>query len=267
MRPSATAPRRSTPPGARAWSARRASRGARVSPRREAAITSPRRSITPRRSRSKKAARDPAQTLTHGQKELYKQRGKKLEKRIARTVTNAGERVTPTAGSTRGEHDLSTAEVHFNDAGRVSQKTLLAYAEEAARQPTTAEMYRNKDGKYHPSRAVLHAAIIDKLLRQHSLDEQGRDAGLSGDAPYLKAPSGNPTVVFTGGDASGRRPRTHAALPGLPVRAGLWPRAAEIAQLGAAQVGVGRTVAPAQALPVYLRDDVATPADRVPASH
>ena len=152
-----------------------------------------------------KAARDPAQTLTHGQKELYKQRGKKLEKRIARTVAKAGERVTPAAGATRGEHDLSTAEVHFNDAGRVSQKTLLAYAEEAARQPTTAEMYRNKDGKYHPSRAVLHAAIIDKLLRQHSLDEQGRDAGLSGDAPYLKAPSGNPTVVFTGGGyASGK---------------------------------------------------------------
>ena len=153
-----------------------------------------------------KAAADPAQTLTAGTKELYKQRGKKLEKRIKRTVAKAGERVTPAAGSDRGEHDLSAAEVHFNDAGRVSQKTLLAYAEEAARQPTTTEMYRNKDGEYHPSRAVLHAAIIDKLLRQHETDEQGRDAGLSGDKDYLKPPkNGKPTVIFTGGGyASGK---------------------------------------------------------------
>jgi tRNA A37 threonylcarbamoyladenosine modification protein TsaB len=57
------------------------------------------------------------------------------------------------------------------------------------------------------------------------------------------------------------------ALPGLPVRAGLWPRAAEIAQLAVAQVRAGRTVTPAEALPVYLRDDVARPVDPGPASH
>ena len=57
-------------------------------------------------------------------------------------------------------------------------------------------------------------------------------------------------------------PVLDAALPGLPVRAGLWPRAHEIAQLAAAEVRAGRTAAPAQALPVYLRDDVATPADQ-----
>ena len=152
-----------------------------------------------------KAATDSAQTLQHGQAELYEKRTKKLEKRIQRQVRKAGERITPAAGGTRSQHELSAAEVHFNDAGRVSQKTLLAYAEEAARNPTTAEMYRDKNGNYHPSRAALHADIIDKLLRKHALDEQGKDAGLSGTAEYLKPPSKDPTVIFTGGGyASGK---------------------------------------------------------------
>ena len=146
------------------------------------------------------AMKDPAQTLAHGQAELYQKRSKRLEKRIARNVKKAGEQITPAAGAVRGEHDLSAAEVHFNDAGRVSQKTLLAYAEEAARNPTTAEMYRNKDGDYHPSRAALHADIIDKLLRQHEATAEGKDAGLSGTKDYLKPPKdGKPTVIFTGG--------------------------------------------------------------------
>jgi hypothetical protein len=34
-----------------------------------------------------------------------------------------------------------------------------------------------------------------------------------------------------------------------------------------AQVRAGRTVTPAEALPVYLRDDVARPVDPGPASH
>jgi tRNA threonylcarbamoyladenosine biosynthesis protein TsaB len=69
------------------------------------------------------------------------------------------------------------------------------------------------------------------------------------------------------GSGFGAYPELCSALPGLPVRAGLWPRAAEIAQLAVAEVSAGRTVAPAQALPVYLRDDVARPADPGPASH
>jgi hypothetical protein len=153
-----------------------------------------------------KAAGDPAQTRVHGQKELYAKRSKTLEKRIQRNVAKAGERITPAAGGTRSEHELSAAEAHFNDAGRVSQKTLLAYAEEAARNPTTAEMYRDKNGNYHPSRAALHADIIDKLLRQHEQTAEGKDAGLSGAKPYLEPPKdGKPTVIFTGGGyASGK---------------------------------------------------------------
>ena len=67
-------------------------------------------------------------------------------------------------------------------------------------------MYRDKDGNYHPSRAQLHADIIDKLLRQHARrrGEQGRRA-CRAPSRYLKAPDGNPTVIFTGGGyASGK---------------------------------------------------------------
>lgn len=41
------------------------------------------------------------------------------------------------------------------------------------------------------------------------------------------------------------------------VRERLWPRAAEIARLAVAEVSAARTLAPEEALPVYLRDDVA----------
>ena len=144
------------------------------------------------------ASRDRAQTLTHGQQALYERRSAKLEKRIQRNVKRAGEKITPAAGGARGPNDLSAAEAHFNDAGRVSQKTLLAYAEEAARQPTTAEMYRNDKGDYHPSRGALHADIIDKMLRQH-VWQGGKDRGLSSDTPRLEQPNGAPHVIFTGG--------------------------------------------------------------------
>jgi len=69
------------------------------------------------------------------------------------------------------------------------------------------------------------------------------------------------------GSAFAAYPELCAALPGLPVRAGLWPRAAEIARLAAVQVRAGRTVAPAEALPVYLRDDVAKATEPASPSH
>jgi hypothetical protein len=135
-----------------------------------------------------------------GQAELYQRRTKGLEKRIKRKVGKAGkEKETPAAAKPSGPQDLTTAETHFNDAGRVSQKTLLSYVEEAATQPTTAQMYRNANGEYHPSRKALHAAIIDMMFRQHGTDERGKDIGLSSTTPRLEKPSGKPTVLFTGG--------------------------------------------------------------------
>lgn len=56
-------------------------------------------------------------------------------------------------------------------------------------------------------------------------------------------------------------------LPGIRVCAGLWPRATEIAQLAAEAVRSGRTLPPEEALPVYLRDDVAHVSPATPASH
>ena len=43
------------------------------------------------------------------------------------------------------------------------------------------------------------------------------------------------------------------------IQDGLFPRAREVASLAAAEVAAGRVVAPEEALPVYLRDDVAHP--------
>jgi tRNA threonylcarbamoyladenosine biosynthesis protein TsaB len=44
----------------------------------------------------------------------------------------------------------------------------------------------------------------------------------------------------------------------------LLPRAAEIARLAVAEVAAGRTISAQQAVPVYLRDDVARPAPNLP---
>jgi tRNA threonylcarbamoyladenosine biosynthesis protein TsaB len=64
-------------------------------------------------------------------------------------------------------------------------------------------------------------------------------------------------------------PQLRAALAGPlgPVREQLWPRAAEIARLAVAEVSASRTLAPEEALPVYLRDDVARPAPQARSSH
>jgi hypothetical protein len=154
------------------------------------------------------AIQNPDETLKAGTAEIYERRTKRLEKRISRTVKKAGkQKRTPAARQPRGPNDLSAAEAQFNDAGRVSQKTLLAYVEQAASQPSTASMYRDANGNYHPSRAALHADIIDKLMRQHgttTVMKDGvpveEDAGLSGTTPALKPPAdGKPTVIFTGG--------------------------------------------------------------------
>jgi tRNA threonylcarbamoyladenosine biosynthesis protein TsaB len=51
------------------------------------------------------------------------------------------------------------------------------------------------------------------------------------------------------------------------VREQLWPRAAEIARLAVAEVSASRTLAPEEALPVYLRNDVARPPPQTRSSH
>ena len=111
------------------------------------------------------AIHDRKQTLAHGQSELYESAPRRWRSASpARCVASDCRGSTPAAGQARGEHDLSQAELHFNDAGRVSQKTLLAYAEEATPQPTTSEMYRNADGDVGP------------VAREAARPDRGHDA-------------------------------------------------------------------------------------------
>lgn len=56
--------------------------------------------------------------------------------------------------------------------------------------------------------------------------------------------------------------RTRLAARLRDIQAGLLPRAAEIARLAVTEVRAGRVVPPQEAVPVYLRDEVARPAAR-----
>lgn len=62
------------------------------------------------------------------------------------------------------------------------------------------------------------------------------------------------------GNGLARHPGLRAALEaqGLRVHDGLYPRADAIARLGSACFAAGLTVAPEEALPIYVRDEVAT---------
>jgi tRNA threonylcarbamoyladenosine biosynthesis protein TsaB len=118
---------------------------------------------------------------------------------------------------------------------------------------TDARMHEVYCGAFERSAGGLAAAV-------------GAERVLAPEAVRLPAPWVAAETVGVG-SAFSAYPELHAALPGLALRAGLSSRAAEIAQLAAAEVRAGRTVAPADALPVYLRDDVARPAGPGPASH
>lgn len=143
---------------------------------------------------------DPKKVRAAGKKQVFGERATALNKRIKKAVTagaKSGEldekKGTPVAQ--HGEHgtELSQAEIHVNDAGRISQRTLLTFAEEECSQPTTTERYRNPDGSYVESRRALHERIIDGALRQRN-----DDGSISYTNPYLP-PQEVPQVLFTGG--------------------------------------------------------------------
>ena len=93
--------------------------------------------------------------------------------------------------------------------------------------------------------------------------------GLAADCgPERVGPAGSVRLPPSWPDAAGLG-RGFAAYPVLQGLAGvgmrdgwerLLPRAAEVARLAAPEVSAGRVLAPAAAVPVYLRDDVARPA-------
>lgn len=183
-----------------------------------------------------RAQANPSELQRHGKAELYGKRADALNKRIEKAAGKASRRgtlrkgPTPAASEPRGQHSLTAAEAHFNDGGHVSQKTLLAYADEASSQPSTTEMYGNPDGTFHPSRAILHGDIVDMLLR-----ERNPDNSLSKTNPYLKPQAkGKRRVVFLGGayasgksglakmlDAKGELPKDHMHLDPDEIKAQL----------------------------------------------
>lgn len=66
-------------------------------------------------------------------------------------------------------------------------------------------------------------------------------------------------VSHAAGNGLQRHPRLHARLAeaGSRIHDDLWPRADAVARLGALEFARGRTLPPEQALPHYVRDDVA----------
>jgi tRNA threonylcarbamoyladenosine biosynthesis protein TsaB len=68
-------------------------------------------------------------------------------------------------------------------------------------------------------------------------------------------------IVHVAGNALGRFPalREQLAAMGLRIHDGIYPRADAVARLGELEFLAGRTVSAEQALPVYVRDDVARP--------
>jgi tRNA threonylcarbamoyladenosine biosynthesis protein TsaB len=64
-------------------------------------------------------------------------------------------------------------------------------------------------------------------------------------------------ALFAAGTGFAAYPQLRAVAAVRGIREGLWPRAAEIARLAAPEVEAGRVFTAAEALPVYLRDNVA----------
>jgi tRNA threonylcarbamoyladenosine biosynthesis protein TsaB len=89
-----------------------------------------------------------------------------------------------------------------------------------------------------------------ELLSRENLSVPG---GVGSDAP---------PVTHAAGNAIGAYPSLAERLSsaGVRVHHGVYPRADAIARLGAAMLAAGQGVAAEQALPVYVRDDVARPA-------
>jgi len=86
-------------------------------------------------------------------------------------------------------------------------------------------------------------------------EQVGRPAAVTLPASWSKAPG----AVHAAGSGFAAYPELRSALAGHLERVhdGLLPRAAEIARLALPEVACGRVLPAEQALPVYLRDDVA----------
>lgn len=98
---------------------------------------------------------------------------------------------------------------------------------------------------------------------------QGAGGGLSvwcaeAVSPPDRVGEGGPVALHAAGNALLRHPVLAARLraAGLQLHDGLYPRADAVARLGAIELAAGRGLPAEQALPVYVRDDVAKPAGK-----
>jgi tRNA threonylcarbamoyladenosine biosynthesis protein TsaB len=80
-------------------------------------------------------------------------------------------------------------------------------------------------------------------------------------APPARVAEGIAGLRHAAGNGIARHPDLRARLEasGLRVHDGLYPRADAVARLGAIELAAGRGVDASQALPIYVRDDVARP--------
>jgi tRNA threonylcarbamoyladenosine biosynthesis protein TsaB len=99
--------------------------------------------------------------------------------------------------------------------------------------------------------------------------ERSADGGLRALTPERVSPPGGVDVAeFAVGSAAGNglaaQPalRERLASAGLSIVDGAWPRAEAVLAIAAREFAAGRSVSPAEALPVYVRDDVARPPGR-----
>ncbi|MFO1393288.1 MAG: tRNA (adenosine(37)-N6)-threonylcarbamoyltransferase complex dimerization subunit type 1 TsaB [Steroidobacteraceae bacterium] len=97
--------------------------------------------------------------------------------------------------------------------------------------------------------------------------ERAADGSIAVLGPERVGPPGTVAMGVTGlGHAAGnglaRFPelRDRLVAAGLQLHDGIYPRADAVARLGAIEIAAGRGVDAGQALPVYVRDDVARPA-------
>lgn len=142
------------------------------------------------------ASRAAEQGLPAGEKKaLYDKRKADLEQRVASRVTGA---------AAKGK--LSDAEAHFNDAGKVSQRTLGRYVDQASTKPQTIDLYSHVDPTtgervWDESRKALHEKIITAMLKKRvAHPETGKPAlDFSATAEDLQPHPDGPQVLFSGG--------------------------------------------------------------------
>lgn len=131
------------------------------------------------------------------------------EEKTARYMTRRHEleqRATHAVASAAQRGKLSDAEAHFNDAGKVSQRTLANYVEEASTKPQTTDLYSQVDAAtgqrvWDSSRRELHERIIGAYLKKRKVDETTGKSVLdySPDAEDLQPHPDGPGVIFSGG--------------------------------------------------------------------